>query len=172
MKLPMLCHAIKQATATVDSVWQCLLLMMFPCIFPSHLLPLALHADHANYVAHKHRRTLRHMLRLYTYTYTSICMYVRTHMDTQCCHHLAVRLSDAVRQAGSRGCKAGRQGGREATRAKNPTNASACTAKVKLNGLAVHSSRPTHTGQTHARTLLHFKPYCQRERERERECAR
>lgn len=68
MKLPMLCHAIKQATATVDSVWQCLLLMMFPCIFPSHLLPLALHADHANYVAHKHRRTLRHMLSLYTYT--------------------------------------------------------------------------------------------------------
>lgn len=50
-----------------------------PCIFPSHLLPLALHADHANYVAHKHRRTLRHMLSLHTDAHicTYIWMYVR-----------------------------------------------------------------------------------------------
>lgn len=52
----------------------------------------------------------------HTHIHIYVCMYVRTHMDTQCCHHLAVRLSDAVRQAGSRGCKAGRQRGREAGR--------------------------------------------------------
>lgn len=103
----------------------------------------------------------------HTHIHIYVCMYVRTHMDTQCCHHLAVRLSDAVRQAGSRGCKAGRQGGREATRAKNPTNASACTAKVKLNGLAVHSSRPTHTQGRHTHAHFCTLSYIARERERE-----